>query len=105
MMPASWATTAACTWLSQPSKSLPLDRYPDDLDVCTPAVTKRLVEIDDADLEAARTALATSTIRETITLALREATAAAARRREIERVVDGSSALMTDDGERARAWR
>lgn len=68
-------------------------------------MTKRLVEIDDTDLEAARTALATSTIKETVTLALREATAAVARRREMERMVDGSSALMADDGDRARAWR
>ena len=68
-------------------------------------MTKRLVEIDDADLEAARTALATSTIKDTVTLALREAAAAAARRREIERLVDGSSALVADEDERARAWR
>lgn len=68
-------------------------------------MTKRLVEIDDADLEAARTALATSTIKDTVTLALREAAAAAARRREVERLVDGSSSLMADDDERAGAWR
>ena len=40
-------------------------------------MTKRLVEIDDADLDAARVALSTSTIRETVTRALREVAASA----------------------------
>jgi hypothetical protein len=43
-------------------------------------VTKRLVEIDDADLDAARVALSTSTIKETVGRGLREAAASAARR-------------------------
>jgi Arc/MetJ family transcription regulator len=53
-------------------------------------VTKRLVDIDDADLEAARVALSTSTIGETVGRALREAAASAARRREVQRLLDGS---------------
>src|SRR4051794_35793077 len=51
-------------------------------------VTKRLVDIDDADLDAAREALSTSTIKETVGRALREAAASAARRREVERLLD-----------------
>jgi hypothetical protein len=43
----------------------PVQRY-----ILTP-VTKRLVEIDDADLDAARAALSTSTIKETVGRALR----------------------------------
>jgi len=68
-------------------------------------VTKRLVEIDDGDLAAARRALATSSIRETVTTALREATAAAARRREIERLLDGSAEFLADEARRDRAWQ
>lgn len=68
-------------------------------------MTKRLVEIDDADLAAAREVLSTSTIRETVATALREAIAVAARRRELELLESGSSAALADPGERARAWR
>ena len=68
-------------------------------------VTKRLVEIDDADLDAARAALSTSTIKETVGRALREAAASAARRREVERLLDGSSALLAVGEDRDRAWR
>jgi Arc/MetJ family transcription regulator len=68
-------------------------------------VTKRLVDIDDADLDAARLALSTSTIKETVARALREAAASAARRREVERLLDGSSALLAADADRDRAWR
>ena len=68
-------------------------------------VTKRLVEIDDADLDAARVALSTSTIGETVGRALREAAASAARRREIERLLDGSSALLAAEEDRDPAWR
>lgn len=68
-------------------------------------VTKRLVEIDDADLDAARAALSTSTIKETVGRALREAAASAARRREVERLLDGSSARLAVGEDRDRAWR
>ena len=68
-------------------------------------VTERLVEIDDADLDAARAALSISTTRETVGGALREAAASAARRREVERLLDGSSALLAAGEERDRAWR
>ena len=68
-------------------------------------VTKRLVEIADAALDAARVALSTSTIKETVGRALREAAASAARRREVERLLDGSSTLLADGADRDRAWR
>ena len=68
-------------------------------------MTKRLADIDDADLEAARAASSTSTIKETVGRALREAAASAARRREIERLLDGSSALLATGEDRDRAWR
>jgi Arc/MetJ family transcription regulator len=71
----------------------------------TGGVTKRLVDIDDADLDAAREALSTSTIKETVGRALREAAASAARRREVERLLDGSSTLLAAGTDRDRAWR
>jgi beta-glucosidase/6-phospho-beta-glucosidase/beta-galactosidase len=60
---------------------------------------------DDADLDAARAALSTSTIKDTVGRALREAAASAARRREVERLLDGSSALLAGGDDRDRAWR
>ncbi|MGR6964106.1 cupin domain-containing protein [Geodermatophilus sp. URMC 61] len=62
-------------------------------------MTERLVDIDDADLDAARVALSTSTIEETVGRALREAAASAARRREVERRLDGSSATRRGSDE------
>jgi Arc/MetJ family transcription regulator len=68
-------------------------------------VTKRLVDIDDATLAAARAALDTRTIKDTVDAALRAAAALAARRRHLERFrTDGlpdlrSSAVMD------QAWR
>ncbi len=79
--------------------------YAHGVETYTGGVTKRLVDIDDADLDAAREALSTSTIKETVGRALREAAASAARRREVERLLDGSSSLLAADADRARAWR
>src|SRR5439155_17186075 len=49
------------------------------------AMTKRLVDIDDDVLDAARAALGTRTLKETVNGALEAATALAARRRHLER--------------------
>jgi Arc/MetJ family transcription regulator len=68
-------------------------------------MTKRLVDLDDADVAAAREALGTKTLKDTVTKALIEATAAAARRREVERLVGGSMKAMADKEQRAHAWR
>ncbi len=48
-------------------------------------MTKRLIDVDDAALGAAREALATRTIKDTVNAALRQAAAVAARRRHLER--------------------
>lgn len=68
-------------------------------------MTKRLVDLDDADVAAARDALGTKTLKDTVTKALREASASAARRREVERLVSGSMKAMANKEERARMWR
>ncbi|WP_026877905.1 hypothetical protein [Jiangella gansuensis] len=68
-------------------------------------MTKRLVEIDDTDLEAAKEALATTTIKDTVAKALREASAQAARRREITRLTAGSLEGLAAKEDRLKLWR
>lgn len=68
-------------------------------------MTKRLVDLDDADVAAARAALGTKTLKDTVTKALQEASASVARRREVERLVAGSMSALTDRDVRARVWR
>jgi Arc/MetJ family transcription regulator len=68
-------------------------------------MTKRLVDLDDADVAAAREALGTKTLKDTVVQALREATASAARRREVERLIAGSMKALAEKDERARVWR
>ena len=68
-------------------------------------MTKRLVDLDDADIAAAREALGTKTLKDTVTKALREASAAAARRREVERLIGGSMKALADKDARAQVWR
>ncbi len=68
-------------------------------------MTKRLIEIDDSDLDAAREALQTTTIKGTVSEALRLAVAHAARRREIERLTSGALADLADPDVMGSAWR
>ena len=68
-------------------------------------MTKRLVDLDDADVAAAREALGTKTLKDTVTMALKEASASAARRREVERLASGSMKALAEHDERARVWR
>lgn len=68
-------------------------------------MTKRLVDIDDDVLDAARTALGTRTLKETVNRALRDASDAAARRRFLERVSDGGLPDLRDPAVMADAWR
>lgn len=73
--------------------------------VYAPGVTKRLVDIDDDALEAAREALETRTIRDTVNSALRGTAALAARRRHLDRFRrDGLPDLRDADVARG-AWR
>jgi hypothetical protein len=68
-------------------------------------MTKRLVDLDDADVAAAREALGTRTLKDTVTGALKEAAASAARRREVERLIGGSMAALADKEQREQVWR
>jgi Arc/MetJ family transcription regulator len=68
-------------------------------------MTKRLVEIDDDVLDAARTALETRTIKGTVDRALRDAAAADARRRFLVRALADGLSDLRDPGVMADAWR
>jgi len=64
-------------------------------------MTKRLVDLDDEALAAARARLGTKTIKDTVNQALREA--AAVRRAELDRALDVLAGLELID--RAESWR
>lgn len=68
-------------------------------------MTKRLVDIDDAVLHAAREAGGFATIKDTVAAGLRELTAAEARRREVLRLESGYLAPLGEPATREAAWR
>lgn len=68
-------------------------------------MTKRLIELDDELLVAARTALNTSGVSDTVRRALEQAVAAAARSRQIQWLTEGGMAEMADPDTRAAVWR
>jgi Arc/MetJ family transcription regulator len=68
-------------------------------------VTKRLVEIDDSVLDAARAALGTQTIKDTVNAALTEATALAARRQHLRRFAADGLPDLRKKNVNAQAWR
>lgn len=68
-------------------------------------VAKRLIEIDDDLLEAARAELKTTGIADTVRTALSFAATRSARIEQIEWLVTGGMADMADPDARERAWR
>ncbi len=64
-------------------------------------MTKRLVDIDDEALRAARAGLGTATIKDTVNEALRRA--AAARQGELDEALDVLA--RADLGDRSESWR
>jgi Arc/MetJ family transcription regulator len=69
--------------------------------VYTGTVTKRLIDVDDVALDAARAELGTRTIKDTVNEALRRA--AAARRANLDQALDVLASAELDD--RSTAWR
>lgn len=69
------------------------------------AVTKRLIELDDALLERARSALGTSGVTDTVRAALEQATCAAARAEEIDWLASGGMRELADRRTRDDTWR
>jgi Arc/MetJ family transcription regulator len=72
-------------------------------------MTKRLIDVDDELLEAARRVLGTGTIKDTVNTALRASVEAAERRQRVdaaalERFAEASRDLLDDDV-MADAWR
>ena len=68
-------------------------------------MTKRLVDIDDDELDAARVALHTQTNKETISRALRLAASIDAARKDLELLKDPSATDLADPDVMAGAWR
>lgn len=64
-------------------------------------MTKRLIDVDDVALDAARAELGTRTIKDTVNEALRRA--AAARRANLDQALDVLASTELDD--RSTAWR
>lgn len=75
------------------------------MSVYTPAMTKRLVDIDDDVLAAARTALDTNTIKDTVHRALTDAAAVALRRQFVARAAADGFPDLRDPAVMAAAWR
>ena len=70
------------------------------------SVTKTLIDVDDALLEAARDVLGTSTKKDTVNTALREVVAARARSEAALKLIEwGQRNEPWDDSVRDRAWR
>jgi Arc/MetJ family transcription regulator len=68
-------------------------------------MAKRLVDIDDQVLDAARQALQTRTMKETVDRALREAVTAELRRRFLARAFADGLPDLRDPDVKAAAWR
>jgi Arc/MetJ family transcription regulator len=67
-------------------------------------VTKHLIDLDDELLAAAQNALGTSGVSDTVRSALRQAAAAAARRRQVDWLVSGGLAELSESDARADVW-
>ena len=68
-------------------------------------MAKTLIEIDDEYLAAAQQALGTATKKDTVNAALREVTALAARRRDLQRLASRSLPDLEDEDVMRAAWR
>ena len=66
---------------------------------------KTSVDIDEVLLDEVRSLLGTSTIKETVDTALREALRAAARRQEVLTLAAMNGLDLADDAVMANAWR
>jgi Arc/MetJ family transcription regulator len=67
-------------------------------------MAKTLIEIDDEYLLAAQEALGTTTKKDTVNAALREAAALAARRRDIRRLISRGLPDLEDENVMRGAW-
>ena len=68
-------------------------------------MAKTLVDLDEEQLAAAQEALGTATKKDTINAALRQVTAIAARRRDLQRLVSGGLPDLADQDVMRAAWQ
>jgi len=68
-------------------------------------MTKTLIEIDDESLAAAQQVLGTTTKKDTVNAALREVTALAARRRDLDRLTSRGLPDPDDEDVMRAAWQ
>jgi Arc/MetJ family transcription regulator len=68
-------------------------------------MAKTLIEIDEEYLAAAQQALGTATKKDTVNAALREVTALAARRRDLQRLTSHSLPDLDDQDVMLAAWQ
>jgi Arc/MetJ family transcription regulator len=68
-------------------------------------MAKTLIEIDEQYLAAAQRELGTSTKKDTVNAALREVTALAARRRDLQRLTSHSLPDLEDEDVMRAAWQ
>jgi len=68
-------------------------------------MAKTLVDVDEEQLAAAQEVLGTATKKDTINAALRQVTAMAARRRDLQRLVSGGLPDLADQDVMRAAWQ
>jgi Arc/MetJ family transcription regulator len=68
-------------------------------------MAKTLIDVDDEQLAAAQKVLKTETKKDTVNAALRQVTALAARRRDLQRLVAGQLPDLVDDEVMRSAWQ
>jgi Arc/MetJ family transcription regulator len=68
-------------------------------------VAKTLIDIDEGQLAAAQVVLKTQTKKDTVNAALREVTALAARRRDLQRLASGALPDLSDEEVMRGAWQ
>ena len=68
-------------------------------------MAKTLIDIDEESLAAAQRILGTSTKKDTVNAALRQVTAAAARRRDLRRLTSRGLPDLEDEDVMRAAWR
>jgi Arc/MetJ family transcription regulator len=68
-------------------------------------MAKTLIDVDEEQLAAAQKVLNTATKKDTVNAALRQVTALAARRRDLQRLVSGGLPDLADEGVMRAAWQ
>jgi Arc/MetJ family transcription regulator len=69
------------------------------------AMAKTLIDVDEAQLAAAQKVLKTETKKDTVNAALRQVTALAARRRDLQRLIAGGLPDLSDEEVMRAAWQ